>query len=496
MAPVAQVLDGLDPCRGAVLVVDLQNDFCDPHGAMAESGVEVSSAHEVLGRLGAFLEAARHSGAIVVFVTLAAETGPLTLGQELVQAATGRPAGRVCREGTWGSELHPTVPVREGDLSISKRRYSAFARTGLELTLRRRDIDHVVVVGTTANVCVQATAMDAYLRDFGVVVARDLVGFTRSETADAALANLAGYYGVVCTASDIMASWRRREMSGSASSPLGVEPDARRPGPGSRGTRAHPAAGVIVPPENPSVEPEMSALLGGAVRMYTARLPVLSGGLSERLAGYNECLPDALRSFGRLALTAVLVACTGSSYRLGCRGDKGLREALTHQRGRPVATATAAIRKALSALGDPPVTIVSPYPQWLTEQAVAFYRESSVEVVGVCSIESGDGGIYGLSPEAVVAEALRGDLDGSAAVLFTGTGMPTLRAIGELGRRGVVALSSNLCGAWWLATEVLGPDAVATDARLHPELRHLAGAAAPLNAEAKPAASAAGAAMG
>jgi ureidoacrylate peracid hydrolase len=209
---VPSLLDRLDPTRAAVLVVDLQNDFCHPAGAMAMSGADVSSTRRVLAGLGAFLEAARGAGATVVFVTLVAEPGPLGLGQQLVEEVTGRPAGRMCRAGSWGAALHPAAVVKDGDLSVVKRRYSAFAGTDLEAALRQRDIEYVVVIGTTANVCVQATAMDAYLRDFGVVVAEDLVGFTRPEAAEAALTNLASYYGVVCRADDLVTSWRRRTL--------------------------------------------------------------------------------------------------------------------------------------------------------------------------------------------------------------------------------------------------------------------------------------------
>jgi len=204
------LLDGLDPAKGAVVVVDMQNDFCDPAGAMATGGVDVSASARALAPLEEVLGDARRHGALVVFVRLESEPRSITDAQRLVAAANGKPEVWVCGPGTWGAEIHDSLHVLESDLVVTKHLYSAFAGTGLDELLRSRGIDHVIVTGTTANVCVQATAMDAYLHGFSVVVARDLVGFVNSVAADAALANLAGYYALVCTSEALSTAWQRR----------------------------------------------------------------------------------------------------------------------------------------------------------------------------------------------------------------------------------------------------------------------------------------------
>ena len=208
------LLDDLDPARGALLVVDMQNDFCHPAGAVGAKGVDLGASLEALGRLSRFCDEARDQGMLVVFIRLEADPETVTDALRLVAAANGRPAVSVCLPGTWGAQIHEALPVGPDDLVVTKRLYSAFAGTGLQEQLADRGVDHVVVGGTTANVCVQATAMDAYLRNFSVVVPRDLVGFINPPAAEAALANLAGYYALVCRSPELSAAWRRRSSRG------------------------------------------------------------------------------------------------------------------------------------------------------------------------------------------------------------------------------------------------------------------------------------------
>lgn len=232
---------------------------------------------------------------------------------------------------------------------------------------------------------------------------------------------------------------------------------------------------VVVPPENPTVEPELMLLVGRALHLHTTRLPVLSGMLRERLEGYNSAMADALASFGALEVSAAFLACTGSSYLLGPDGDDDLCGHLRTLRHAHIASATWAVRGALAALGVGSVVLVSPYPSWLTELAVDFFSACGLRIAGISEVATGHGGIYAISPGEVVDTVEGLSVDEDTAVLFTGTGMRSIEAIEVLASRRVLALSSNLCGAWWMAAQVLGSSGdTALPKTLHIAVRRLA----------------------
>lgn len=265
-------------------------------------------------------------------------------------------------------------------------------------------------------------------------------------------------------------------------------------GPGRSGDEVlrRPRAGILVPPENPVVEPELSSLLGGTADCFSARLPVRQADLATRLHAYVEGMPETLASYGTLRLDAVLVACTGSSYPLGPDGDAALCARLSQMCQAPVATAATAVLAALDALGRPPVVLLSPYPRWLSEQAGAFLAAAGVTMEALIELDPAGRGIYRLTPGEIVAKALEiadppvpsgdagesGPRAPSPVLLFTGTGAPTLAALEALAALGRLALSSNLCGAWWLARCLsLDPESAPGPRRaaLHPALQSLIG---------------------
>ena len=209
------------------------------------------------------------------------------------------------------------------------------------------------------------------------------------------------------------------------------------------------AAGLVAlfPPQaNTTVEAELGVLLEPDVVPVVSRLTCYDDDSRTRLVGYFKNLGAAVRALDTARPALGLFACTGSTYLVGLteedRGFAGLPF--------PVVSAARAVLAALDALKARRIAVISPYPAWLTDACVAFWRSQNREIVTVRS-PAGDRTdtrrIYALGARDALKEVRA--LEGAAVdcIVISGTGMPSLGAIARK-RSSVPVLSSNLCLGW------------------------------------------------
>lgn len=200
-----------DEC--AVVIVDVQNDFCHPEGALARMGHDVSGAAEMLPALRGLLDRAGAFGVPRIFVRTEHSEWTDTPAWRARGSGsrTLRPAEiPVCRPGTWGVEFYGIRPTRD-DWVIVKHRYSAFAYTPLELALEARERPTIVLAGTTTNVCVEATALDALARGFHPVLITDATSCSSEDKHLAAVAEFSGHIGRAVTSEELLSAWTGHE---------------------------------------------------------------------------------------------------------------------------------------------------------------------------------------------------------------------------------------------------------------------------------------------
>jgi maleate isomerase len=219
--------------------------------------------------------------------------------------------------------------------------------------------------------------------------------------------------------------------------------------------------GVLPPQANTTVEAELGVLLEPDVAMIVSRLTCYERESRARLVGYFHNVEAALRAFDTAKPELVLFACTGSTYLVGLE-EEDRRFAAQPFR---ILSAARAVLQALDALKATRIALVSPYPAWLSDACIAFWKAQGRTVVGLRTPEgerSDTRRIYDLGASQALTEIqalAHADLD---CILITGTGMPSLAAIAKA-RASVPVLSSNVCLAWaaqkkiglqaWLAPE-------------------------------------------
>ena len=111
-------------------------------------------------------------------------------------------------EGTWATEIIEDLGALPSDIHVTKRRYSAFFQTDLDVTLKDLMVDQLIVFGVVTNICVRSTVHDAFFNGYEVVVPQDCCAATGQREQDSSLYDIATHFGVVTDAAAVVAALR------------------------------------------------------------------------------------------------------------------------------------------------------------------------------------------------------------------------------------------------------------------------------------------------
>lgn len=200
----------IHPAHTALLLIDMVNDFIDVRGKTASrANRPLDHARAVIPSMQGLLAGARRAGVMVVHVqhtTLldhASDSGPWLDARTRATYSVED----ICLDGSWGQQIIDELAPLAGESIVQKYRYSGFAGTNLDLILRSSARKTVVCAGVSTNVCVEATAREAFSLDYYTVLAGDACASWDSSLHDAALASAGHRYATVCTAEKAAQVW-------------------------------------------------------------------------------------------------------------------------------------------------------------------------------------------------------------------------------------------------------------------------------------------------
>lgn len=198
-------VERLDPPRTALLVVDMQNYFMAPGQQL-----ETPTARDVVPNVNALADALRTAGGVVVWIhnvapQSEAERWPSYEALHLPEKWATRQ--RALTPGDVGHAIWPDLRQRDGDLHVTKNRFSAFIQgsSDLDARLRERGIDTLLIAGVATNICCESTARDAMMLSYRVVMVSDACAAPSDALHAASLVNFYQFFGDVHATQDLVA---------------------------------------------------------------------------------------------------------------------------------------------------------------------------------------------------------------------------------------------------------------------------------------------------
>jgi nicotinamidase-related amidase len=204
----------------ALLVIDMQRDFLDPEGYVAQTGVDVSILRKTIAPVQRLLGAARAANMLIIHTREGhrADLSDLSAFKQRRASGAGAaigslgPLGRLLIRGELGHGIIDEVAPLPGEIIIDKPGFGAFYATDLELILRAARVTALTIAGVTTDICVHSTLREAVDRGFDCTVIGDACAAGDPAVHQAMLACIDGEGGIlgrVASCDEAVQAWAR-----------------------------------------------------------------------------------------------------------------------------------------------------------------------------------------------------------------------------------------------------------------------------------------------
>lgn len=201
----------LSPERTALIIVDMQRDFCHSEGYVASMGYDTSPAEKIVPNVMLLRKRVRSWGGLIVHTREGHRPDLSDVSSHKLWRSknggacigTKGPLGRLLVRGEPGWEIIPELSPLEREIVIDKIGYSAFWGTDLDAILRQRSIQKLLLAGVTTDICVHSTLRDAVDRGYECLVVSDACAATKTENHFAALDTITTEGGIFGAIADV-----------------------------------------------------------------------------------------------------------------------------------------------------------------------------------------------------------------------------------------------------------------------------------------------------
>ena len=182
-------MPGIDPKTTALVIVDPQNDFLSEGGVVWDLVGEQVVEHDVVSKLQQLIGAAKKAG-VQVFYSPHYYDKEYTAWQNNNFIDAMMFERKMFARGEWGSQFHPDlVPADDVVQCAPHKNLSGFHTSDIDIQLRKRGIDKILLCGMSANLCVESHLRDAEERGYQVTVVNDATAAPGPDAYQAALTN-------------------------------------------------------------------------------------------------------------------------------------------------------------------------------------------------------------------------------------------------------------------------------------------------------------------
>lgn len=204
-----RVFNDLAVSQMALVVVDMQNVFCQPGGAL-----EIAPSRDTADNINRLAAACRAADIPVIWIRSYHPKGGADWAMffdYFISPERGKLAAEQLQQDNPGSAIYSEMVVAPTDYVLSKNRYSCFipGSSTLERLLRSLKRDTLIICGTRSNVCCESTSRDGMMLDFKILFVSDGTSAMSAEEHQATLDTLAQSFADVLTTDDVLEEIRK-----------------------------------------------------------------------------------------------------------------------------------------------------------------------------------------------------------------------------------------------------------------------------------------------